>query len=65
MALIVGVFAIGLALMETLSGEALTGYGGMVDRRDNHKTFWRAVALHYLLGVGNVGYYLCERFLTN
>ena len=64
MALIVGVLAIGLALMETLSEDALLGYGKMTSRREDPKTFWRAVASHYLCGVGAVGYYLYERFLT-
>jgi hypothetical protein len=65
MALIVGVIAIGLALMETLSGDALLGYGQMTSRGKDPKTFWRAVALHYFCGVAGIGYHLYERFLTN
>jgi hypothetical protein len=64
MALIVGVIAIGLALMETLSGEALEGYGQRASRSEEPDRFWKAVAIHYLCGVAGVGYYLYERFLT-
>jgi hypothetical protein len=64
-ALIIGVFAIGLGLMETCSGEALQGYGRTASRGEAPKNFWKAVAIHYLCGVAGVGYYLYERFLTN
>lgn len=64
-ALVIGVFASMLALMETLSGTALQGYGQMVDRRKDPRTFWKAVALHYLCGVSTVGFYLYLRILAN
>ncbi len=63
-ALIIGVFAIGLGLMETCSGEAVQGYGRTASRGEDPKTFWKAVAIHYLCGVAGVGYYLYEKFLT-
>jgi hypothetical protein len=64
-ALVVGVFAIGLGLMETCSGEALQGYGQTASRREDPKTFWKAVAIHYLCGVAAIGYFLYERFVAN
>lgn len=64
-ALIIGVLAIGLGLMETSSGETLLGYGQTASRGEDPKTFWKAVAIHYLCGVVGVGYYLYERFLAN
>jgi len=64
-ALIIGLFAIGLGLMETCSGEAVLGYGRTASRNEDPNTFWKAVAIHYLCGVAGVGYYLYERFLTN
>jgi hypothetical protein len=64
-ALVVGVFAIGLGLMETCSGEALQGYGRTASRREDPKTFWKAVAIHYLCGVAAIGYFLYERFVAN
>jgi hypothetical protein len=65
MALIVGMFAIGLGVMETCSGDALQGHGRTASRTENPKTFWKAVAIHYLCGVAGIGYYLYERFLIN
>jgi len=64
MALIVGLIAIGLGLMETLSGEALLGYGRTASRGEDPKTFWKAVAVHYLCGVAGIGYYLYDKFLA-
>jgi hypothetical protein len=62
-ALIIGVIAIGLGIMEIFSGEALQGYGRTATRGEDPKTFWKAVSIHYLCGVVGVGYYLYERFL--
>jgi len=64
-ALIIGLFAIGLGLMETFSGEAVQGYGRTASRGEDSKTFWKAVAIHYLCGVAGVAYYLYARFLAN
>ena len=63
-ALVVGVLAIGLGLIETCSGEALQGYGRTASRREDPKTFWKAVAIHYLCGVAGIGYLLYERFIA-
>ncbi len=63
-ALIVGVIAIGLALMETLSGESLQGYGQTASRNEKPAEFWKAVATHSLCGVAALGYYLYETFST-
>ena len=35
-----------LAAMEALSGESLGGYGKTIDRAEDPKAFWKAVALH-------------------
>jgi hypothetical protein len=64
-ALVVGVLAIGLGLIETCSGQALQGYGRTASRRDNSKAFWKAVVIHYLCGVAGIGYFLYERFIAN
>jgi hypothetical protein len=64
-ALVVGVVAIGLGLMETCSGEAVLGYGQTASRREDPKTFWKAVAIHYLCGVAGIGYFLYARFAAN
>ncbi len=63
-ALAVGVIAIGLGLMETLSGDAVQGYGQTTSRSDDPNTFWKAVAIHYLCGVAALGYYFYETFST-
>jgi hypothetical protein len=63
-AFVVGVFAIGLGLMETLSGEALRRYGQMAYRREDSRTFWEAVTGHYLGGVAAIAYFLYERFVA-
>lgn len=60
-ALIIGMLAIVLGLMETLSGEALLGYGQMVFRREAPKLFWKAVAAHFLSGIAAIGYSLYEK----
>lgn len=64
-ALVVGVLAIGLGMIETCSGEALQGYGRTASRREDPKTFWKSVAIHYLCGVAGIGYFLYERFIAN
>lgn len=64
-ALILGPCLILLGLMETCSGEALQRYGRMASRREDSKTFWQAVTIHYLGGFAAIGYYLYERFLTH
>lgn len=63
-ALIIGVLAIGLGLMETCSGEALEGYGRTTSRGEEPQRFWKAVAIHYLCGVVGIAYFLYEKFLV-
>jgi hypothetical protein len=63
-ALIIGVIAIGLGLMETCSGEALQGYGRTASRGEEPQRFWKAVAIHYLCGVAGIAYFLYEKFLA-
>jgi hypothetical protein len=63
--LVLGVIAIGVALMETISGEALQRYGKTTTRYEEPKNFWKTVALHYFFGVASVGYYLYQRFTAN
>ncbi len=63
-ALIIGVFAIGLGLMETFSGEALEGYGRTASRGEEPQRFWKAVAIHYLSGALAVAYFLYETLLA-
>lgn len=61
-ALIIGVIAIGLGLMETCSGEALQGYGRMASRGEEPQRFWKAVAIHYLCGAAGIAYFLYVKF---
>ncbi len=56
----IGVLA--LALMETLSGEALAGYGKSIDRADNPKSFWKAVAITYAASLFFGGRYFYQLF---
>jgi hypothetical protein len=63
-ALIIGVLALGLGLMETLSGEALEGYGRTASRGQEPKRFWKAVAIHCLSGVLAIAYFLYETLLA-
>jgi hypothetical protein len=63
-AFIIGAIAIGLGLMETLSGEALQGYGRTASRNEDPKSFCKVVAIHYLCGVAGVGFYLYMKYLA-
>jgi hypothetical protein len=60
--LLAAIAVLALALMETLSGEALAGYGQSIDRADNPKNFWKAVALHYAISLFFWGRYLYQLF---
>jgi hypothetical protein len=64
-ALVIGVLAIGLGLMEICSGEAVQGYGRTATRAEDLKTFWKTVAIHHLCGVTAIGYFLYEKFVAN
>ena len=63
-ALIIGVIAVGLGLMETISGEALGRYGRGASRRDEPQRFWKLVATSYLCGVAAIAYYFYDRLLA-
>lgn len=65
MNLVIGIFAIGLGLTETCSGNALPGYGRSVSCDEDPKMFWQVVAIHYVGGVAALGYYLYQKFWTN
>jgi hypothetical protein len=45
--LLLAIVTMALALMETVSGEALAGYGKTIDRANNPRNFWKALAIHY------------------
>jgi hypothetical protein len=64
-ALVIGLFSIGLGVVETFSGDSLQGYGRTASRGEDPKAFWRAVAVHFLAGLTCLGYYLYKTFLTN
>jgi hypothetical protein len=49
-----GIAALVLALISTLTGETLTR-GPMVNRAEDPKTFWWAVASWYLVGIFLIG----------
>jgi hypothetical protein len=56
--LIFGCAFLALAVMETLSGQALGRFGVGVTRADNPKTFWRMVGFLYLFSLICFGLYL-------
>jgi hypothetical protein len=56
--LILGIASICLAVVETLTGEGLGGYGRMLRRSDDPAKFWRLAAIHYAVGVLGIGYFL-------
>jgi len=56
--LILGIAAVCLAVAETLTGEGLGGYGHTFRRSDEPANFWRAVAIHYGVGIFGIGYFL-------
>ena len=64
-ALVVGLFSIGLGLAEICCGEAVLGYGQSVSRREDLKAFRRAVALHFLCGIGAIAYFLYSTFIAD
>ena len=58
--LLAGIAILALAVTETLSGQSLAGYGKSIDRADDPKTFWKAVALHYALSLFFWGWYFYQ-----
>jgi len=60
--LLIAIAVLALALMETLTGQSLGGYGKSIDRADDPKNFWKAVALHYTFSLVFWGRYLYQLF---
>jgi len=56
--LIFGLFLLFLAVGGTCTGEAWAYFGQVVHRDKTPKQFWRLVAMHYLVGVCFIGYFL-------
>ena len=56
--LILGTVLMVMALIFTLTGECLVKYQGIIKRAEDPKTFWRSVAVYYLLGLLCLGLYL-------
>ena len=63
--LLAGIAVLALAVMETLSGQALGGYGQSTDRADNPNEFWGSVAIAYGAGLFFIGRYLYQIFLIS
>ncbi|MEO6803420.1 MAG: hypothetical protein ABI197_09290 [Granulicella sp.] len=61
--LIIGLLLSGLAVMETLSGEALGRYGRSFTRLEEPNKFWGGVAISYLGGAFGIGYFLYKTHL--
>ena len=57
-ALLLGAFLFGLALISTLTGICLERFHGIVDRAKDPKRFWQNVAVYYLLSLIFFGLYL-------
>jgi hypothetical protein len=58
--LLAGIAILALALMETLTGQSLAGYGKTADRADNPKKFWLVVAVTYTASLFFIGRYLYQ-----
>jgi hypothetical protein len=54
--LLLGLALLALAVMETLTGQSLGGYGRIFDRADDPKNFWWTVAITYATSL--VSFYL-------
>ena len=60
--LLAGIAMLALAVIETLSGQSLGGYGRSTDRADNPKKFLASVAISYGVGLFFIGRYLYQIF---
>jgi hypothetical protein len=60
--LLAAIAVLALALMETLSGEALAGYRKSIDRADDPKSFWKNVAITYAVSIFFWGRYFYQLF---
>jgi len=61
--LMFGLFLLVLAVGGTCTGEAWAYFGQVVYRDKEPKQFWRLVAMHYLVGVCFIGYFLYKVYL--
>jgi hypothetical protein len=60
--LLAGIAVLALAVMQTLTGQSLAGYGKTADRADDPKRFWGSVAICYVIGLFFIGRYLYQLF---
>jgi hypothetical protein len=58
--LLVGIAVLALAVMETLTGQSLGGYGKTADHADDPKNFWRNLAVTYAASLFFIGRYLYQ-----
>ncbi len=56
--LLLGLAALSLAAIETLTGQSLGGYGSTADRAVNPKVYWSNVGTTYLVALLLIGRYL-------
>jgi hypothetical protein len=56
--LLIGIVLLVVAGVFTLTGESLERYGGIVNRSEEPKRFWRNVAFFFLGGVFCIALYL-------
>jgi hypothetical protein len=60
--LLAGIALLTLAVIETITGESLGGYGRTADRTDDPKNYWGSVAIAYAAGLFFVGRYVYQIF---
>ncbi len=60
--LLAGIAVLALAVMETLTGQSLGGYGRTADRTYDPKNYWGAVVIGYALGLFFIGCYIYQIF---
>lgn len=60
--LLAGIALLALAVMQTLTGQSLGGYGRTADRTDNPKNYWGAVVIGYAAGLFFLGRYIYQTF---
>jgi len=62
MNLLIGLAAMGLAVMQALTGQSLQGYGRTANRSDDPKNYWGAVVLAFVAGLFFIGRYVYLKF---
>ena len=63
--LLTGIFVLVLGVFGTYSGEISDRYSRLIHRNQQPKKFWFTIALHYLVGVGFIGYFLYVAFANS